>query len=194
MTLLEESSAEPVVVDETHRNRKAWWIAIALIAVAALIGTGIWLLVRDGESDGATTTGAAPFHAIPADAVGVTGTATCRFSDNGTNPETGASGLFVVCELDMSDPRVSGTETTDRYRFYIPDTEAARANVWVAEEAILTNEEGTWRGFAQAADDSTPCGETHYLGEGGYEGLEFHYYFCHVGDPAQLRGWISGSV
>jgi hypothetical protein len=147
----------------------------------------------DEESAETTTSDLAPFHVVPSDALGVTGTATCSFSNSGTNPETGDSGLRVACDLDMSDPRVSGTETSDRYRFYIPDDRAEFGTVWVAEEAILTNEEGTWRGITQAGDDTRPCGETHYLGEGGYEGLEFHYYFCHVDGPAELRGWISGS-
>ena len=44
--------------------------------------------------------------------------------------------------------------------------------------------------MTQAGDDGAPCGETHYEGEGAYTGLEFHYYFCHTEDEAQLRGWI----
>ena len=100
----------------------------------------------------------------------------------------------VVCELDMSDPRVSGTERHDRFRFVVG--RAGAATVWVAEDAVITNSEGTWRGSAQAAenDASTPCGEAHYVGDGAYEGLEFHYYFFHANldDSAHLRGWITG--
>ncbi|MEA2024575.1 MAG: hypothetical protein U9N79_09850 [Actinomycetota bacterium] len=67
----------------------------------------------------------------------------------------------------------------------------------MAEEAIVTNEKGTWRGAMQAAEDreAIPSGEAHFVGEGVYEGLEFHYYyFFHpdLGDKAELRGWISG--
>ena len=129
---------------------------------------------------------AAPFHAIPADAVSVDGTAACRFSE-------GAEGFTVDCELDMSDPRVSGSERHDRFRFF---AEGPDGMVWVVERAVITNAEGTWRGSAQAAenDQAIPSGEAHYVGEGAYEGLEFHYYFFHadLDDKAELRGWISG--
>lgn len=133
----------------------------------------------------------APFHAIPDDAVVVSGTATCSFSGEGVDPEGGA-GFLVVCELDMSDPRVSGTERHDRLRFF---NGGEVGDVWVAEEAVITNAEGTWRGSVQAADDNIPSGEAHYVGKGAYEGLEFHYYFggYERADNVDLRGWISGS-
>ena len=100
----------------------------------------------------------------------------------------------MECQLDMSDPRVSGTEVSDNYWFFDKDDgddeeEMFVSTMWVAD-AVLTNEEGTWSGVTQAGDDTTPCGETHYVGEGAYTGLEFHYYFCHVEENAQLRGWI----
>lgn len=142
-----------------------------------------------------TTQAASPvaLHPIPLESVGVTGTASCNFSDLGTDPEDpeGESGDLVTCELEMSDPRVSGTETHDRFRYYnIGDDSLA----WVAEEAVITNEEGTWRGIVQAGDDGTPIGEAHYVGEGAYDGLEFHYYFAHtaLANTAEVRGWISG--
>jgi len=129
---------------------------------------------------------AAPFHAIPDDAVAVTGTATCVFS-------RGGGFLTVECVLDMSDPRVSGNEIHPDLRFF---AEGAGGRVWVTEEAVITNDGGTWRGSAQAAEDLAriPSGEAHYVGEGGYEGLVFHYYFFHpdLADKAELRGWISG--
>ena len=132
----------------------------------------------------------APFHAIPAEPVVVSGTATCDFSAEGVNPE-GGSGFLVVCELDMSDPRVEGTERHDRLRFF---KGGEVGDVWMAEEAVITNGEGTWRGSVQAADDSIPSGEAHYVGEGAYEGLEFHYYFggWDEADFSKVRGWISG--
>ena len=146
-----------------------------------------------GESAETTATEAAPFHPIPADAVVVWGSATCDFSEEGVDPEGGA-GFLVGCELDMSDARVSGTERQDRFRFVVGSVGAG--TVWLAEEAVITNAEGTWRGSAQAAenDEAIPSGEAHYVGEGAYEGLEFHYYFFHadLDDKAQLRGWISG--
>ena len=96
-----------------------------------------------------------------------------------------------MCELDMSDPRVSGAERDDRFRFFNGGEVGV---VWVAEEASIVNVAGTWRGSAQAADDGIPSGEAHYVGEGGYEGLEFRYYFGGSDNAAEckVRGWISG--
>lgn len=143
-----------------------------------------------GESSETTTAGTAPFHAIPADSVVVTGTATCVFSDGGVDPTGGDNNDLATCELDMSDPRVSGTETHDRFRYYYE--EGDEAGMWVVEEAIIINSEGTWRGTAQAVDDGTPIGEANFVGEGAYQGLVFHYYFS---DPsfgeAVVHGWIS---
>lgn len=146
-----------------------------------------------GAPTAAPVSQAAPFHPIPADSVVVSGTAACDFSMDGVDPEGGAEGgWLVVCALDMSDPRVSGTETHDRLRFF---TGGEGGLVWVAEEAVITNPGGTWRGSAQAADiGGLPSGEAHYSGEGAYDGLEFHYYFCgpDEADGPLVRGWISG--
>ena len=130
-------------------------------------------------------------HPIPADSLVVTGTATCVFSQEGTDPTGGDNNDLATCELDMSDPRVSGTETHDRFRYF---EDEAGLWVWVAEEAIITNSEGTWRGTAQAVDDLTPIGEARYVGEGAYDGLVFHYYFSAPGmDVAEVHGWISSN-
>ena len=128
-----------------------------------------------GDSTDTTTSEVSPFHVVSADAVGFEGTATCDFD---TDP--------LECEFDMSDPRISGTETTDRYVDLISDD----GWMWVAE-GLFTNDEGTWRGTVMAVE-YPPCGEAHYIGEGAYEGLEAHWYFCHVplSEPADVRGWI----
>lgn len=186
--------------EQEHRQVRARRTRrIGAVAVVAAIAVAVGIAVVASRPDPTAPVPAgqptsASLHAIPADAVGVTGTADCSFSDGGVTPEGGPGGFLVSCELEMSDPRVSGTESHDRFRFYAGDTETeeAKASVWVAEDAVLTNDEGSWRGIAQAADDGTPCGEASYVGEGAYAGLEFHYYFCHIDDPVQLRGWISG--
>lgn len=134
---------------------------------------------------------------MPDGSVAVWGTGICDLGGEGVNPEGGV-GFLAVCELDMSDPRVSGTETQDRFRFIVG--RAGTMAVWVAEEAHITSAEGSWRGSAQGVDspDGVPVGEAHYVGEGAYEGLEFHYYFFPneaargdlEDDPIELHGWI----
>ena len=153
----------------------------------------VGLLVSPAACGVSEPDAAAPFHALPDDAVAVSGTADCELSDQGTNTHGADGGLLVVCDLDMSDARVSGTETHDRFHYVV---DGPGGFVWVADEAVIVNAGGTWRGSAQAAEDhdGIPSGEAHYFGEGAHEGLEFHYYFFHadLGEAAEYRGWISG--
>lgn len=122
-----------------------------------------------------------PFHAITMEPVLISGSATCSFS---------FGPLSATCQLDLSDPRVTGTETHEWILVY-PGGEVG--DVWFAADATITNDEGSWTGSAQAADDGLPIGEAHYVGNGAYEGLEFHYYFfqLELGSPAKVLGWIS---
>ena len=171
---------------------------VCCLAAVVLLGAGC-----GGTDEAAPTPPPDPTHdtlttpstlqAIPADSVGVTGTGTCSFGRPGAeagDTEENADD-FVTCELEMSDPRVSGTETHDRFRYYDLGEDAF---AWVVEDAVITNDGGTWRGVIQASDDGTPIGEAHYLGEGAYAGLEFHYYFSDAVMAAgvKFRGWISG--
>ena len=160
---------------------------LTLMAVAALLTVAC----GDGKS-GAVSTESAPFHAAPAEATVVSGTAACEFSDDGIGAGDEPGEFLVVCELDLSDPRVSGTERHDRFAFVAEGGDGA---VWLVEDATITTAEGAWRGSVQAAEDEAaiPSGEAHYVGEDAYEGLEFHYYFSADPNPAQaaLRGWIS---
>ena len=160
---------------------------------AALAFTVCSVAACGSSSD--STTESAPFHAVPDDAVVVSGTAACEFSDEGTGTDGEPGAFLVVCELDMTDARVSGIERHDRFDFV---AEGRSGTVWLVEDATITNADGTWRGSAQAAENAAaiPSGEAHYVGEGAYEGLEFHYYFFHaeLGDDAELRGWISGGA
>jgi hypothetical protein len=127
------------------------------------------------------TTDEAALHPLPADATVVVGTATC-FSDQGA----------MVCEDDMSDPRVSGHETIGLI-WYVAQGPAGTA--WIASQDVITNENGTWRGTAQGAQDADGAiqGEAHFVGEGAYEGLEYHYYFGGPDTKTELRGWIFSS-
>jgi hypothetical protein len=158
----------------------------ALVVVALLGACG-----SDDSSDSAATTSesdtnAAPFHAVPDDAQVVWGTVQCRAV---------GGALVLECELDMSDPRVSGTETIDQFQIVAP---GSVGRVWIFGSDVITNAEGTWRGNSQGADDppGNPTGESHLVGEGAYEGLEFHYYFTEpvLLEGGFLRGWISEST
>jgi len=156
----------------------------ALVVVALLGACG-----SDESSDSAATTSesdtkTAPFHAVPDDAQVVWGTVQCS---------GGVVGV-LKCELDMSDPRVSGTETIKGFQI-VAATDTA---LWIFGSDVITNADGTWRGSTQGADDpaGNPTGESHLVGEGAYEGLEFHYYFTEpvLLEGGFLRGWISEST
>ena len=166
--------------------RRLWAAGSAIVMCLAL---GVLPALAQEEA----TPDVAPFHAVPDGSVVVEGTASCEISLDGEVSTEGEEPFLVVCALDTSDPRVSGTERQDHYRLLAGRIGAGA--VWVLDEALLTNDEGTWRGSVQAAEgrDSLPHGEAHYDGEGPYEGLEFHYYFFapQVNDQAVVRGWIS---
>jgi hypothetical protein len=153
--------------------------------VGVVVAVGALALVA---SCGGTDSNAAPFHAVPDKSQVVWGSVSCRDMDSET--------WSYSCELDMSDPRVNGTEMIGGYinaGFY------GAGRQWIFEHDIITNAEGTWRGSAQGSDNrpGTPVGEAHFVGEGAYQGLEFHYYFTtKLGtlEEALLRGWISEST
>jgi hypothetical protein len=99
----------------------------------------------------------------------------------------------------MSDPRVRGTETQDGFSVLVGNV--GGGDVRVADDARITTTEGTWRGRVQAATDEAAVpaaiGEAHYIGQGAYEGLEFHYYFADLDSaedgPVPVHGWISSA-
>jgi hypothetical protein len=156
-----------------------------------------WISRSTSADPASTAPPVAPFHALSAAAVAVSGWAACDSTGSGTVDPEGELDVLVTCELDLSDPRVSGTETQDGFRILAGDVGAG--DVRAADDARITTAEGTWRGQVQAATDDAavpaPIGEAHYIGEGAYEGLEFHYYFADLeiaeDGPVRMHGWIS---
>jgi hypothetical protein len=156
-----------------------------------------WISGSTSADAASSTAPVAPFHAIPAGAVAVSGSAACDSTGSGAVDPEGELDVLVTCQLDLSDPRVSGSEKQDGVRILAGSVGAG--DVRVADNARLATTEGTWRGSTQAARDDAavpaPIGEAHYIGEGAYAGLEFHYYFADL-DIAEdgdvlVHGWIS---
>jgi hypothetical protein len=157
-----------------------------------------WVSGSTPAEPASPTAPVAPFHPIPyGETVAVSGTAACDATGSGAVDPQGALDVLVTCQLDLSDPRVSGTETQDR--FHILAGSVGGGDVRVADDARIATADGTWRGRVQAAADDAsvpaPVGEAHYVGEGAYEGLEFHYYFADLdiaeGGAVLVHGWIS---
>lgn len=106
------------------------------------------------------------------------------------------------CHDETSDPRVGGTETITLVT-RIAGSSIART--WVSETAELTNDGGTWHGTGQGLVDLVGVlpqaqgvkpfkyGEMHYVGEGAYEGLEYHYYFAGSDSRVGVTGWIAST-
>ena len=107
-----------------------------------------------------------------------------------------------VCETESSDPRVSGTEdlmVVTRVADY------ATGGTWTVQDSTLTNDQGVWRGTSQGIVDLVGVlpfaeglwpynyGEAHYVGEGAYEGLEYHYFFSGSNGKGGVAGWITSS-
>ena len=135
------------------------------------------------------------------DAVVVVGSAGCVMA---SYSDESVDGVLVidehfVCEHEMSDPRVNGTEDL---RVVTRLANRTTGGAWTVQEAVLTNDMGTWRGSAQGvvdlagvhpfADGVAPFnyGEVLYIGEGGYEGLEYQYYFSGSNGQVGVTGWI----
>ena len=143
------------------------------------------------------TAAVTPFHAIPGPRLPSAVRRPATSTGSGTVDPEGELDVLVTCQLDLSDPRVSGTETQDGFRILAGDVGAG--DVRAADDARITTAEGTWRGRVQAATDDAAVpaaiGEAHYIGEGAYEGLEFHYYFADLDiaedGPVLVHGWIS---
>jgi hypothetical protein len=202
-----------VALDAQPPERRAWWAGLApsadwgpalrmawVVAAAALLLAmtfsaalvGGELMRRANELSFLPAPAAAPtpFHGIPDAFETVSGKAECFVNGyGGIDPATGGAGWIVSCWLEMDDPRVSGHEVANRIRITERD---GTGYVWVAEEATITNDEGTWRGIIQTADNgSQRNGEGHFIGEGAYEGLEYHYFFgVNVADEHIRAGWV----
>jgi hypothetical protein len=158
-----------------------------------------WISSSTSADPASTNAPDAPFHAVSGGpgTFPVSGWAACDSTGSGTVDPEGELDVLVTCQLDLSDPRVTGTETQDGFRLLAGDVGAG--DVRAADDARITTTEGTWRGRVQAATDDAsvpaPIGEAHYIGEGAYEGLEFHYYFADLeiaeDGPVRVHGWIS---
>ena len=141
-------------------------ITVVALAVASL---GIAGCSTNSTSDTANAA-LAPFHAVPK-------------AHRLSGVRHRAAGAVRGLESHLRARHVGPSGQRDRDDRPVPDRHLAA--VWIFERDVITNAEGTWRGSAQGADDpgANPTGEAHFLGEGGYEGLEFHYYFDQTHRP-----------
>jgi hypothetical protein len=106
-----------------------------------------------------------------------------------------------VCDEQLSDPRVSGTEDFVAITRF---ADAPPGAIWTAETTVTTDR-GTWHGDALGVVDLEGVlpfargvvpfnyGEAHFIGEGPYAGLEYHYYISGTNEMAGLTGWIVSS-
>ncbi len=156
------------------------------------------LLAGCGAADGGASA-AASFP--PDDATMVSGTATCEITSTSSARVDGVSEIYehFTCTLDMSDPRVSGTEELD-VTTRVLDQDIATP--WVVTAATLTTEAGTWTGEGAGVLDwsgSQPYaegvepfnyGEMRYSGAGDLAGLELSYYAAGSDYGLAYVGWI----
>ena len=137
----------------------------------------------------------------PDDATTVVGTAECTVPSRESSVIDGVEVIEerFVCELDFSDPRVTGTETLD---VTVRMADSSVGGTWTAPGHIVTDS-GEWRGTGQGAfsmvdvlphaENIRPAnfGEMRYEGEGDLEGLVFVYYFAGSNATEGLAGWIA---
>jgi hypothetical protein len=149
-----------------------------------------------GDDAGSEGSSAAP----PDDAVVVLGTEYCSLRNASDETIDGVAVLNeeFVCELDMSDPRVSGTETLQ----VVSRIDWDVGGPWTADGRIVTDD-GEWVGTGQGvvdmvghlpyAEGRNPAnfGEMRYEGTGDLEGLTFTYYFAGSDDTVGIAGWLT---
>ena len=166
--------------------------------IAAAV-TVVWLI--SGCSGGDGVEHQPPDLSASPDAVVVVGTGVCSMRNEGFYEEDGVYIVLerFICEDTMSDPRVTGTEELVVKTKYVDET---TGGIWTAGEATLTTDDGIWRGTAWGIVDlagvlpwakgSFPFnyGEAHWIGEGPYEGLEYHWYITGSNSEAAITGWI----
>lgn len=121
------------------RNEAVFVMAVAGLTIGGCGGEAS-SDASPGEAETSVPVESAPFHAVAAGALVVSGSAECEFSDEGVGVDGEPGGFLVVCELDLSDPRVSGTERHDRFRFV---TERGAGTAWLVEDATIVNSGGS---------------------------------------------------
>ena len=165
---------------------------------------GLSVLVLSLATAGCSNNPTADPSVPPDDATVVVGSGICDMTSVSDDIVEGVDVIVehFVCEHDMSDPRVSGTEDL-MVVTRVADWDTG--GTWTAQDTTLTNDQGVWRGSLQGivdlvgvlpfAEGVVPYnyGEAHYIGEGAYEGLEYHYFVSGSNAKAGVTGWITPS-
>jgi hypothetical protein len=163
--------------------RVMWAGALGVVALALAAGCS--------SSDQSST------QMPPAEAAAVVGTAECLITERTVEGDVMLERF--ECTVQMSDPRVTGSETLTAVTRLASDT----ADVWTVEDAVLTTSEGTWRGEGRgvvdyvgvlpSAEGTWPYnyGEMLYVGEGDYAGLEFQNFISASNAGGAYAGWIA---
>ena len=168
------------------------------------VTAGLSVLVLSLATAGCSSDSTVDQSVPPDDAIVAVGTGTCDMTPVSDDMVDGVDVIVehFVCQLDMSDPRVNGIEdlmVVSRL------ADSATGGTWTAVDATLTNDQGVWRGSSQGVFDLVGVspfaeglvpynyGEAHYIGEGAFEGLEYHYFISGSNEQAGVTGWITSA-
>ena len=143
--------------------------------------------------------------AVVTSSTAVAGTSSCTFGSDSQRIVDGVvqTTISFHCVMQMFDPRVTGSED---FTLVIRQLDAAVAATWTATDVVLTAAGGTWRGEGGGVVDyqgnlpmapglaELQIGRLDLVGEGTYQGLEFHCYIAGSGEGANpgydTVGWI----
>ncbi len=192
----------------TARVRRARQVrASAIVGATAVVIAGVLVAGSALNRVPAPVPPATPSTstAVVTSPTAVAGTSSCTYGADSERIVDGAVQLTVQmhCPLQMSDPRVTGSED---FTLVIRQLDAAVAATWTATDMVLTTAGGTWRGEGSGVVDyqgnlpmapglsELQIGGFDLVGEGNYEGLEFHFYIAGAGVGANpgydTVGWI----
>jgi hypothetical protein len=202
------SSADEWTAHLTARVRRARQVrASAIVGASAAVIAGVLVAGSALNHVPAPLPPATPSTSTAAvtGPTAVAGTSSCT---SGSDSERFVDGVAQTtmpfhCVIQMSDPRVTGRED---FTLVVRQLDAAVGATWTATDVVLTSPGGTWRGEGSGVVDYRPSlpaapgltelqiGRLDLVGEGAYQGLEFHCYIAGTSDGANQGydtvGWI----
>ncbi|MDO8108107.1 hypothetical protein Q6348_12970 [Isoptericola sp. b441] len=167
-----------------------------VLVVPALLALAL-TACASGEAEGSASS--ADGVALLQTTTMVAGTQHCTWDSPATEGDPLVTRVRFVCQNDLSDARVSGTEELTLVWLALGEEQG---QVWVTESASLTTSGGTWTGTGAGVFDlvgvlpTSPglapynYGSVRYVGEGAYEGLEYQEFIAGTDTDLALAGWI----
>lgn len=169
------------------------------IPIVCLVGLLVLSACGNGDEGASEAAGqeqaAPPMAEVLAGRVPVIGTETCQHAVDAEEVLDDGSEVIretFTCDVEMSDPRASGTEVSQAETTIIEPDDVTVA--WTGEGTVA-NDEGSWSGPSEgvySTESAMNYGQVTYEGQGAYGGLIMHLLFAGINGQLSYSGWIEG--